>query len=35
MEFLIALFLGVWLSGAGIWGYIALKKDFEEQGSKK
>ena len=35
MEILVALFLGAWLSGAGIWGYLALKKDLEEQGGKK
>ena len=29
MEIAIALFLGLWLSAAGIAAYICLKKDFE------
>lgn len=30
MEIVIALFIGVWLSGAGILAYRQLKKDFQE-----
>ena len=36
MEILVAIFLGAWLSGAGILGYWALKKDFDKvEGNKK
>ncbi len=30
MEIIIAIFLGIWLSGAAILGYMQLKKDFDE-----
>lgn len=29
MEIVLCLFLGIWISGAGIWGYNWLKKEFE------
>lgn len=35
MEFVIAAFLGLWLVGAGILGYIQLKKDFRDEGKDK
>lgn len=30
MEIFFAVFLGVWLSGFALWGYIRLKKDYKD-----
>ena len=30
MEIAIALFIGIWLSGFALWGYIKLKKDYSD-----
>ena len=30
MEIAIAVFLGLWLSGFALWGYLRLKKDYKE-----
>ncbi len=36
MEVVIAAFIGIWLSGAGVLAYRQLKKDFNgERGDKK
>jgi len=30
MEIAISLFLGLWLSGFALWGYLRLKKDYKD-----
>ena len=30
MEIAIAVFIGVWLSGFALWGYLRLKKDYKD-----
>lgn len=30
MEYVIAFFVGVWISAAGIMAYFRIKKDFED-----
>ena len=30
MEYAIAIFVGVWISAAGILAYLRIKKDFKE-----
>lgn len=30
MEIVFAVFLGLWLSGFALWGYIRLKKDYKD-----
>lgn len=31
VEIVIAVFLGVWLSGAAALGYVQLRKDFKKE----
>lgn len=35
MEIVIAVFIGAWLSGAGILAYNRLKKEFKEEADRK
>lgn len=30
MEIIVAAFIGVWLSGFALWGYLKLKKDYKD-----
>lgn len=30
MEIAIAIFIGLWLSGFSVWGYIRMKKEYKE-----
>ena len=30
MEIAIAVFVGIWLSGFSVWGYLHMKKEFQE-----
>ena len=30
MEIAIAVFLGLWISGFALWGYLKLKKDYKD-----
>ena len=30
MEIVIAAFIGLWLSGFALWGYLKLKKDYKD-----
>lgn len=34
-EILVALFIGIWLTLAGVFGYKRLKKDYEDMGDTK
>ena len=34
MEIAIVIFIGVWLSAAGVLGYFALRKDFKDHINK-
>ena len=35
MEIAIVVFIGVWLSAAGVLGYLALRRDFKDYIKKK
>lgn len=35
MEIAIVIFIGVWLSAAGVLGYLALRRDFKDYIEKK
>lgn len=35
MEIIVAVCLGIWISMIGIWGYITLKKDYDEVEDEK
>ncbi len=30
MEILVAAFIGLWLSGFALWGYLKLKDDYKD-----
>ena len=35
MEYVIAIFCGVWVSAAGLFAYWRIKKDFSQINTKK
>lgn len=35
MEYAIAIFVGIWIAGAGILSYVRVKKDYKEVNNKE